>query len=239
MAHTICAHLTEDWKQEPMAKVLLIEDDKDLANMVRTYLLFEHHSVESLFDGKQATEYLRCYPYDVIILDWELPGKNGIDVLKDFRENGGTTPILMLTGRTDVAEKEKGLDSGADDYLAKPFEMRELGARVRALLRRPSVTQFNTLTAGDIVLDTAKYRAWKLDKPLALVPKEFKLLEFFMRHPNQVFTPEALLNRVWPTESESTEEALRTAIKRLRKKIDPEGEILRTIHGVGYILEVS
>jgi DNA-binding response OmpR family regulator len=222
-----------------MAKVLLIEDDKDLANMVRTYLLFEHHSVESLFDGQRATEYLRSFPYDVIILDWELPEKSGIEVLKEFREHGGTTPVLMLTGKTDISEKEKGLDAGADDYLAKPFEMRELGARVRALLRRPAMTLSNTLRAGDIVLDASKYKAWKLDQPISLVPKEFKLLEFFMRHPNQVFTPEALLNRVWPTESESTEEALRTAIKRLRKKIDPDGKLLRTIHGVGYILEVS
>jgi DNA-binding response OmpR family regulator len=222
-----------------MAKVLLIEDDKDLANMVRTYLLFEHHSVESLFDGQRAAEYLRSFPYDVIILDWELPEKPGIEVLREFRAHGGTTPVLMLTGKSDVSEKEKGLDSGADDYLAKPFEMRELGARVRALLRRPAMTLSNTLRAGDIVLDASKYKAWKLDQPISLVPKEFKLLEFFMRHPNQVFTPEALLNRVWPTESESTEEALRTAIKRLRKKIDPDGKLLRTIHGVGYILEVS
>jgi DNA-binding response OmpR family regulator len=222
-----------------MAKVLLVEDDKDLANMVRTYLLFEHHAVESLFDGKDAADYLRHYPYDIIILDWDLPEKSGIEVLKEFRERGGTTPVLMLTGKTGLTDKEEGLDAGADDYLAKPFEMRELGARVRALLRRPSVILSNTLRAGDIVLDATKYRVWKTDKPVSLVPKEFKLLEFFMRHPNQVFTPEALLNRVWPTESESTEEALRTAIKRLRKKVDPEGTILRTIHGVGYILEAS
>ena len=222
-----------------MAKILLVEDDKDLANMVRTYLLFEHHAVESLFNGKDAADYLRHYPYDAIILDWELPEKSGIEVLKEFRERGGTTPVLMLTGKTGLTDKEQGLDAGADDYLAKPFEMRELGARVRALLRRPAVILSNTLRAGDIVLDAARYRVWKLEKPVSLVPKEFKLLEFFMRHPNQVFTPEALLNRVWPTESESTEEALRTAIKRLRKKVDPEGTILRTIHGVGYILEVS
>jgi DNA-binding response OmpR family regulator len=222
-----------------MAKVLLVEDDKDLANMVRTFLLFEHHSVETLFDGKGAVEHLKAYPYDIIILDWELPEQSGIEILKEYRQRGGTTPILMLTGKGGLEDKETGLDAGADDYLPKPFEMRELGARVRALLRRPAGAVSNLLAAGDIKLDTVKYRVWKTDQPISLVPKEFKLLEFFMRHPNQVFTPEALLNRVWPSESESTEEALRTAVKRLRKKIDPDGEVLRTVHGVGYILEVS
>jgi DNA-binding response OmpR family regulator len=222
-----------------MAKVLLVEDDKDLANMVRTFLLFEHHAVESLFDGKGAVEHLKAYPYDIIILDWELPERSGIEILKEYRQRGGTTPILMLTGKGALEDKETGLDAGADDYLPKPFEMRELGARVRALLRRPAGAVSNLLAAGDIKLDTVKYRVWKTDQPISLVPKEFKLLEFFMRHPNQVFTPEALLNRVWPSESESTEEALRTAVKRLRKKIDPAGEVLRTVHGVGYILEVS
>lgn len=221
-----------------MAKILLVEDNDDLANSVRTYLLFEHHTVEHINDGQKAADHLRAFQYDLILLDWNLPNKNGIDILKRFRELGGKTPVLMLTGHDTVDEKEAGLDSGADDYLTKPFQMKELGARVRALLRRPAaISSTNTLQAGKITIDTQKYRVTIDGQPITLVPREFQLLEFFMRHPNQVFSPEALLDRVWPSDSEASTEALRTALKRLRKKVDPEGDLIRTVHGVGYILE--
>lgn len=220
-----------------MAKILIVEDNEDLANTVRTFLMFEHHTVEHLADGQDASDHLRTFQYELIILDWSLPRLNGIDILKRFRSLGGTTPVLMLTGHDTISEKEQGLDSGADDYLTKPFNMKELGARVRALLRRPAAVSSNVLNAGNITIDTAKYRVTINGDPITLVPREFQLLEFFMRHPNQVFSPEALLNRVWPSDSEATTEALRTALKRLRKKVDPDGNLLRTVHGVGYILE--
>lgn len=223
-----------------MAKILLVEDNEDLANSVRTFLLFEHHSVEHINNGQTASEHLRAFQYDLILLDWNLPGKTGIEIVKRFRELGGNTPVLMLTGHDTVDEKEQGLDSGADDYLTKPFQMKELGARVRALLRRPAaVSNTNLLEAGNIVIDTQKYRVTLSGEPINLVPREFQLLEFFMRHPNQVFSSEALLARVWPSDSEASTEALRTALKRLRKKVDPEGNLIRTVHGVGYILETS
>lgn len=222
-----------------MAKILLVEDNEELANSVRTFLLCgEHHSVEHINDGQAASEHLRAFQYDLILLDWNLPGKTGIEILKRFRELGGNTPVLMLTGHDSVDEKETGLDSGADDYLTKPFQMKELGARVRALLRRPAaVSNSNTLQAGSITIDTQKYRVTLNGEAITLVPREFQLLEFFMRHPNQVFSSEALLDRVWPSDSEASTEALRTALKRLRKKVDPEGNLIRTVHGVGYILE--
>jgi DNA-binding response OmpR family regulator len=222
-----------------MAKILLVEDNEDLANTVRTFLIFEHHTVEHVKDGKVAHDQLRGFQYELIILDWNLPGMSGMDVLQRFRETGGITPVLMLTGHDTVEEKERGLDTGADDYLTKPFQLKELGARVRALLRRPPVAMSsNILSAGNITIDTQKYRVTVGGEPITLVPREFQLLEFFMRHPNQVLSPEALLNRVWPSDSDATTEALRTALKRLRKKVDPESNILRTVHGVGYILEV-
>lgn len=221
-----------------MAKILIVEDNEDLANTVRTFLMFEHHTVEHIVDGQEASDHLRTFQYELVILDWSLPNLSGIDILKRFRSLGGTTPVLMLTGHDTISEKEAGLDSGADDYLTKPFHMKELGARVRALLRRPAAVNSNVLEAGNITIDTAKYRVTVNGDPMTLVPREFQLLEFFMRHPNQVFSPEALLNRVWPSESEATTEALRTALKRLRKKVDPDGNLLRTVHGVGYILEV-
>jgi DNA-binding response OmpR family regulator len=223
-----------------MAKILVVEDNEDLANTVRTYLMFEHHTVEHINNGKTASEHLRTFQYELIVLDWNLPEMDGIDILRRFRELGGVTPVIMLTGHDTVEEKERGLDTGADDYLTKPFQMKELGARVRALLRRPAaVSNTNVLQAGHITIDTQKYRVTVNGEPMTLVPREFQLLEFFMRHPNQVFSSEALLNRVWPSDSEATTEALRTALKRLRKKVDPDGNLLRTVHGVGYILESS
>lgn len=222
-----------------MAKICVIEDNPDLANMVKTFLLFEHHTVETIAHGGQAQDHLRTFEYDLIILDWDLPEVSGIEILKGYRARGGQTPVLMLTGKDDISDKEEGLDGGADDYLTKPFHMKELGARVRSLLRRPAAAAQNVLKAKNITMDPAKYRVHKSGKVIALVPKEFQLLEFMMRHPNQVFSPEALLNRVWPSESDSTAEALRTTMKRLRKKVDEEGEVLKTVHGVGYILEIE
>jgi DNA-binding response OmpR family regulator len=223
-----------------MAKILLAEDDKDLHNILRTFLLFEHHQVESSFTGTDADEKLGVSDYDLLILDWDLPGKTGIDLVTTIRTKGGNAPILMITGKNSIAEKMEGLDTGADDYLTKPFNIQEFGARIRALLRRsaPMVTPGNLLTVSGITLDVAKHRVKKDDIPINLLPKEFQLLEFLMRHPNHVFTPDALLAKVWPSDSEATAEALRSTVKRIRKKLDPEGTLLRTVHGVGYILEV-
>jgi DNA-binding response OmpR family regulator len=222
-----------------MVKILLVEDNADIANMVRTFLLFEHHTVETIADGLEAHSLLKSFAYDLIILDWQLPGMSGIDICKEYRSARGKTPVLMLTGKDSINDKILGLDSGADDYLTKPFDLRELGGRIRALLRRPTeVLPSNCLTAGNLSLDPAKHLAMRDGEPVALVPREFQLFEFLMRHQNQVFTAEALLNRVWPSESAATEEALRIAMKRLRKKIDPDSKLLRNVHGVGYILEV-
>lgn len=222
-----------------MAKIVVIEDNADLANMVKTFLLFEHHTVETIGHGGEARDHLKTFEYDLIILDWELPEVSGLEILKHYRSRGGQAPVLMLTGKDEISDKEEGLDGGADDYLTKPFHMKELGARVRSLLRRPAAVRESVLSAKSITMDVSKYRVHKGTESIALVPKEFQLLEFMMRHPNQVFTPEALLNRVWPSESDSTAEALRTTMKRLRKKIDPDSEILKTVHGVGYILELE
>ncbi|CAN5545171.1 response regulator transcription factor [soil metagenome] len=222
-----------------MAKILLAEDDKDLHNILRTYLLFEHHLVESSFTGSDADEKLSASEYDIVVLDWDLPGRSGIELVTELRTRGSNAPILMITGKTSVAEKTVGLDTGADDYLTKPFNIQEFGARIRALLRRggQTIRQGDILTMAGITLDVARYRVTKDDKPVNLLPKEFQLLEFFMRHPNHVYAPEALLTKVWPSDTEATAEALRSTVKRIRKKLDPEGALLRTVHGVGYILE--
>ncbi len=223
-----------------MAKVLIVEDDVALGKMVRDWLLMEHHKVEIVTDGADAKEMLKVYDYDIVILDWELPHVSGIEILKEFRSRGKSTPVLVLTGRSAIDDKETGFDAGADDYLTKPFHGKELTARLRALLRRPEGYVGDLLTFGNLTLDHANYEVKKDGEEIRLLPKEFALLEFLMRNPNRVFAAEALLNRVWVAESEATVDALTTCIKRLRKKIDVAGQesIIRTIHGVGYKLEV-
>jgi len=222
-----------------VAKVLIVEDDVSLGKMIRDWLVMEHHKVEIVTDGAEAQNMLKVYEYDILILDWELPHVTGIEILKEFRSRGGTTPVLVLTGKGTIDDKETGFDAGADDYLTKPFHGKELTARLRALLRRPEGYVGDLLKFAHLTLDHQNFQVMKAGEEIRLLPKEFALLEFLMRNPNRVFAAEALLNRVWVTESEATVDALTTCIKRLRKKIDVEGQpsIIRTIHGVGYRLE--
>lgn len=222
-----------------MPRVLLVEDDQDLANNIVKWLSLERYSVEVAPDGLEAIELLREIKYDLIILDWHLPEMSGLEVLKLFRSAGGTTPVLVLTGRTTLNDLETALDSGADDFIAKPFQPRELSARLRALSRRPAEILDDQLKVGDLVLYVHKYRLTKNGTEIELLPLEFSLLQFFMKHPGRVFGTEALLERVWPVNSEASPEAVRTVIKTLRRKIDGSGEqsMIRTIHGVGYKFE--
>jgi DNA-binding response OmpR family regulator len=220
-------------------KILLVEDEPDFSIIIGEWLRNEHHVVEVVETGEEAVDRLKFYKYDIVILDWMLPGLSGLEVCKNYRAGGGTTPILLLTAKKHVDEKEQGLDAGADDYLTKPFEMKELSARIRALLRRPSAFSGSVLQVGSLSLEPTTFKVTRSGEEIPLLPKEFALLEFMMRHPNQVFSAEALLDRVWSSDSEASPETIRTYIKRLRKKIDLEGQqsILSTVHGVGYKLE--
>jgi DNA-binding response OmpR family regulator len=221
-----------------LAKILLVEDDFELTAMITEWLSFERHMVEVVHTGRDGTDRIRNCQYDVIILDWALPDMTGLEICRAYRGEQGTTPIIMLTGRGSVSDKEAGLDSGADDYLTKPFNIKELSARIRALLRRSTQQPSNVLKAGDLLVDPGKYKVMKGSQEITLLPREFALLEFFMRHPDEVFSAEALLQRVWHSESEATSDALRTCIKRLRQKIDADSEssIIQTIPRVGYRL---
>jgi DNA-binding response OmpR family regulator len=186
--------------------------------------------------GGEGRDRLLYYEYDLVILDWELPQLSGVEILKEMRSRGGSIPVLMLTGRSALNEKELGLDSGADDYLTKPFAMKELLARIRALLRRLPGYSGTQLAAGDLVLDTALHKLTRHGEEIKLLPKELSLLEFFMRHKGQVFTAEAVLNRVWSSESEASPDSFRTCLKRLRQKIDRDGSesVIEYVHGLGY-----
>jgi DNA-binding response OmpR family regulator len=222
-----------------MAKILIVEDDKEFAKTVSDWLALDHHSIETSFTGGDGLNRVKTYSYDLIVLDMNLPEVPGLQILKEFRNMGGSTPVLILTGQGDIADKEAGLDTGADDYLTKPFQGRELTARVRALLRRPRDFSGTSLQQANMVLDSDKHCVIRNGEEISLVPSEFALLEFFMRHPDKVFSAETLLNRVWRDDSEATTDAVTTCVKRLRKKLDQADgpSVIRTIFRVGYKLE--
>lgn len=222
-----------------MAKILIADDDAPLCGVIRNWLSLDHHHVEVVNDGDSAVALLKASEFDLIVLDVNMPGKTGIDVLRWFRATRGKCPVLLLTGNDTIADIELGFESGADDYLKKPFHGKELTARIKALLRRPPAMLGNVLTFANLVLDRELYKVTRNGEEISLLPKEFALLEFFMRNPNRVFTAEALLNRVWHSESDATTEAVTTCIKRLRQKIDSDDvqSLIRTIRGAGYKLE--
>jgi DNA-binding response OmpR family regulator len=224
-----------------MPKILIIEDDVEVAERIEAWLRSQSYVVEKVVTGKEALERLRFYEYDVILLDLNIPSPDGIQVCKQFRDTGGKTPILMLTGRDRPSDKVRGLDAGADDYLSKPFDTAELNARLRALMRRPSILTGTKLTSGDLLLDPVAGQVTKGGLTLELQPMEYALLEFFMRHSGVLLSTEMLLARVWGADSDATVETLRTYVKTLRKKIDSseESSLISTVYGVGYRFEVS
>ncbi|MBS1989703.1 MAG: response regulator transcription factor [Cyanobacteria bacterium SZAS LIN-3] len=219
-----------------MPRLLIIEDDENLALTMQDWFKSQNMDLELVKTGREGMEKLLVYSYDVVIMDWGLPDTSGVELLKDFRARGGNTPVLMLTGRSAVDDKEIGFDSGADDYLTKPFSLRELSARIKALMRRPDVIVSGLLKGHGIELDVAARKLTRNGEDIALQPLEFSLLEFFMRHPDQVFTTDALLNRVWPNDSDASVDTLRTCIKKLRRKIDlpDQDSMITNLPGVGY-----
>jgi DNA-binding response OmpR family regulator len=169
-----------------------------------------------------------------------MPDLSGVELCRLFRSRGGLTPVLFLTGKTEIVDKETGFDVGGDDYLTKPFDMRELLARMKALLRRPKLIQGELLTARNIQLDTIKREVSVAGEKIALTPKEFNLLEVFMRHPNQVMTQDRLLDMVWANDTDKSIDVVRQTIARLRQAISDSknNRLIRTVHGIGYRLEV-
>jgi OmpR-family two-component system manganese-sensing response regulator len=222
-----------------MAKILLVEDDFKIRLLVADWLKSESHIVEVANDGRDANERLALSVYDLLIVDWDMPHISGIELCKTFRSTGGKTPIIMLTGKGKLDDKELGLDAGADDYLIKPFELRELSARIRAVLRRPPTVEASVLKCRDLELNVHAREVSKHGQTIDLLPREIAVLEFLMRNPNQVFSIEALQTRIWPSDSETSPDALRVYIARIRSKIDDHGEnpMIKTIRGEGYMLD--
>lgn len=222
-----------------MSKILLVEDDLSVAKPFVAWLESESYTVDLVTSGEDAVQLLATYSFDVIVLDWELPGVSGYKVLQTLREKGKGTPVIFLTGRQDMDSKVSGLNCGADDYLIKPCDPRELSARVRSLLRRPWRGVGNAvLSCGDVSLhpETGKFLIGA--KSIRLTSKEFAVLEFLFSHQSQVFSAKNLLRQVWNTDSESTEGAVRQAMTRLRRKLSSYGaeNVVKTTQS-GYVVE--
>ncbi len=222
-----------------MAKILVVEDDRLVAELLKDRLQLEHHKIELAFNGQDALDLAISFHFDMLILDLGLPELDGIEVLKRYRGKGETSPVLILTGKNQTHQKEQGLDAGADDYMTKPYDIRELCARVRALLRRSSSSLSNVLKCGNISMDTERAEVKVGDNIVKLVQTEYLLLEFLMRNKGRVFSADELLRSCWDSDTEATEGAVRTYVTRIRKKIDQDGSksMLQSIYGLGYKLD--
>jgi DNA-binding response OmpR family regulator len=223
-----------------MANIIFVDDDEKLVDSLMQWLRHENFTVDAVYLGKDALQMLKMNEYDIVILDRNLPDMEGLDICRSYRAIGGQAPVLMLTGKGSISDKEEGLEGGADDYLTKPFHPRELVARLRALMRRPRAMQATVLEAGGVKLDVTNRIVTKNGQQVHLTPIEFSLLEFFMKNPRQLFSADILLHRVWGDSEEGSIDAIYTCIRRLRQKLDTKKEpsIIRTVHGVGYGLEL-
>ena len=220
-------------------RILVIEDNHRLSSSLAANLAHEGYSVDAAYDGQEGQDLAELTPYDLIILDILLPEKDGLQVCRDLRRRRIHTPILLLTARDSVDDRVQGLDYGADDYLVKPFAMRELLARLRALLRRQSPYTNGRLEMGDLVVDPATHTVEREGRSIDLTPKEFALLEFLLYHPNQVVTREMIEQHIWNYDFESESNVIDVYVRRLRRKIDDPFAIklLTTVRGVGYRLQ--
>jgi DNA-binding response OmpR family regulator len=222
-------------------RILLVEDNRRLNLSLKTSLVEEGYAVDSAFDGPEALDLAPSTTYDLLILDVMLPGLNGLEVCRTLRRQGLKTPILLLTARDAVEDRVQGLDSGADDYLVKPFAMSELLARLRALLRREGSNKSGLLQVGDLVLDPATHFVERAGQDIKLTAKEYTLLEYFMRHPNQLITRDMVENHLWSYDFESISNVVDVYVRRLRRKIDDPFEgtrLLETVRGAGYRLRI-
>lgn len=219
-------------------RILLIEDDRKAARLVTRVLQEEGFVVDVVLTGEEGEDKAAVEEYDVIVLDWLLPGKDGLAVCRDLRGRGVLAPILMLTARDSLADRVDGLVTGADDYLTKPFAFAELLARIRALLRRSRLAQPVVLAAADLTLDPASRRVARGNVPVTLTAKEFTILEVLMRSTGEVVSRTRLAERVWDEGSDVLDNLIDVHVSNLRKKIDRGGSVplIHTVRGFGYRL---
>ena len=223
-----------------MKKILLVEDESKIANAVARGLKYEGFEVSIASDGEEALILGKDEEFNCIVLDRMLPLKEGVEVCKELRESNIKTPIIMLTAKSGVNDKIEGLDAGADDYLAKPFSLDELLARIRALLRRPNVILNEEIKVGDLVLNTTTFEAKRNGKTIILSKKEYDLLEYLMRNANKTISKEKIINHVWDFDSDILPNTVEVYMGYLRNKIDKpfkDKKMLQTVRGFGYKIE--
>ena len=228
----------DDVGVSPSASILVVDDDRRLAASIRRALAYEGYRVSLAVDGPSALKMARDSIPDLVVLDVMLPGIDGIEVCRRLREGSETLPILMLTARDSIGDRVTGLDSGADDYLVKPFAYDELVARVRALLRRVAPVRSESLAFADLTMEVGAHEVCRGSRTLELSALEFALLEHFLRHPRLVLSRRALLDAVWGMDSDTASNVVDVYVGYLRRKSEEQGEprLLHTVRGVGYVL---
>lgn len=220
-------------------RILIAEDQKDLNRIITKRLSAEGYSVDSCFDGEEALSYIEMAEYDGIILDIMMPKRDGLSVLHSLRKKGIGTPVLFLTARDTVEDRVLGLDSGADDYLVKPFAFDELIARIRAMTRKSAGNSSNIFSVADLVMDTASHTVTRGGKEIALSAKEFSLLEYLLRNKGHVLSRTMIENNLWNFDYSGGTNAVDVYIRYLRKKVDDgfEPKLIHTVRGCGYVLK--
>jgi DNA-binding response OmpR family regulator len=220
-------------------RILLVEDEKKVASFIKKGLEEELYEVDTAFNGKDGFELGLTDEYDLIISDIMMPAMNGFQLTKELRKNKITTPILLLTVKDGTKDKVEGLDSGADDYLSKPFAFEELTARVRALLRRKETQKDNLLTAADLSIDLVAHKVTRANKEIILTPKEYSILEYLLRNKNKIISRTKLIEHVYDFHFDSGTNVIDVYINKLRIKVDHglDKQLIHTVRGVGYIIK--
>jgi two-component system response regulator MprA len=221
-------------------RILVIEDDEAILRFLRRGLAYEGYIVDTATDGQSGLALARDHPPDLVVLDWMLPGLDGLEVCRRLRA-GGPVPILMLTAKDTIHDRVQGLDAGADDYMVKPFDLDELLARTRALMRRAQPNRPKVLRFADLSLDTGTRQAARGDRIISLTAKEYELLELFLRHPRQVMTRDMIFDHVWGYDFGGESNIIEVYVRYLRQKLESSSEtrLLHTVRGMGYVLRES
>ncbi|MBQ9519222.1 MAG: response regulator transcription factor [Firmicutes bacterium] len=220
-------------------RILVVEDEPNLNNVIAKRLKKEGYSVDSAFDGETASEYIASIEYNAVVIDLMIPRKNGLDVVREMRERGNVTPVLILTARDSVSDRVAGLDAGADDYLVKPFAFDEFLARIRALFRRNTAYTANVLKVADLEMDMNRRTVTRDGKVIQLSSKEFTILEYLLRNKNVVLTREQIEQNAWDLSFDGGSNIVDVYIRYLRKKIDDgfDKKLIHTVYGSGYVLK--
>jgi len=220
-------------------RILVVEDEKKVASFIKRGLEEENFTVDMAYDGEEGLYMAETNPYDLILMDLMLPKMDGLAVIKELRNKGTKTPVLCLTAKDTVEDIVSGLDSGSDDYLTKPFAFAELVARVRALLRRGTQDRGAEIRFADLRLDPVAHKVWRGNKEIDLTAKEYALLEYFMRNPNQILTRTMIAEHVWDYTFDSFTNIIDVYVNYLRKKVDRDYDkkLIHTVRGIGYVLK--